>query len=379
MYSKYPRILLLMHADRAYDRALVMGILKYSRLHGPLAFLRSNPVLPGERHALSRADILRWKPDGVLWREGHEFKPVAALGLPTIFFPDIKIKPGLCNVVTDDRAIGQRAARHLMQRGLKHFAYLGLDDRHFWSRARKAAFRATLKAAGHPVEVFDVLKSKGLLSDWLARLPKPVGLMVCTDDCAMECLSAAGDAGLRIPQDLAVVGAGNDVMVCDFSNPPLSSVTLNLDETGFRAAQRLHDMIRGRRTAGHITAKAFDVVERQSSNFLSVEDDLVVQALQFIHARRGMGVQVKDVVAPLPTSRRALYRKFKHYLGRSIAKEIRRVQMNQAARMLVDTAMPIGEIAGALGFDALHNFSRSFSREKGVTPLKYRNQNSLLR
>jgi LacI family transcriptional regulator len=217
------------------------------------------------------------------------------------------------------------------------------------------------------------------LSDWLSRLPKPAGLMVCTDDCAMEFFSAAGDVNLRIPQDLAVVGSGNDVMVCDFSNPPLSSVKLNLEESGFRAAQRLHEMIRGRRAAGHITVKAFDVVDRQSSNYTAVEDDLVAQALQYIHARRGTLIRVKDVVDALPISRRALYRKFKQQLGRSVAREIRHAHMNQAARMLVDTSVPVSEIAETLGYDAVQNFSRSFSREKGVTPRKYRNQNALLR
>lgn len=374
--KNYPNILILMDLDRAYERGLITGILQYSRLHGPFNFLRSERAVLGDLHHLTLSKAREWKPDAAIWREGHELKNVESLGVPTIFFPTTKPNPGLCNVVTDDHAIASRAAEHLMEKGLEHFAYCGLDDRHYWSGGRKQAFVDRIEQEGYRVDTFDLLDSNGSLSQWILNIPLPTGMLVCTDDCSVECYSAIREAGLKIPEDIALVGVGNDELLCDFSNPPMSSVKLSLEEAGFQAMRSLHSTIEGGELGADIVVKAFDVVERHSSNFIRVEDELVSLALQFIYNNRSHPITVEDVVRAVPTSRRVLYRRFKQSLGRTIAKEIRIVRINHAARMLIDTNLTIGEICEELGFDAPQNFSRSFLREKGLTPFKYRAKHS---
>lgn len=379
MENDYPNILILMDLDRTYERGLVTGILQYSRLHGPFNFLRSERAVLGELHHLTLKKIKQWKPAGVIWREGHEIRNVESLDVPTIFFPTTRPNPELCNVVTDDRGIAGKVAKHLMARGLEHFAFCGLDDDHYWSRARKRAFIDAVEREGYRVDVFDLLESDESLAQWISKIPLPTGLMVCTDDCSLECYKAIREAGLKIPEDIAIVGVGNDELVCDFSNPPLSSVQLNLEEAGFRAAQRLAEMMKGNGSREDIVVDAFDVIERQSSNFLAIKDELVAEALRFIHDHRTEPIDVEDVVRAVPTSRRVLYRRFKKHLGRTIAKEIRIVRMNQAARMLIDSNFTIGQICEELGFDAPQNFSRAFLREKGMAPFKYRTKHSVFR
>jgi len=374
--NRHPNVLILMDLDRAYERGLITGILQYSRLHGPFNFLRGERAVLGELHHLTLRKIKEWKPDAVIWREGHEIKNVESLGIPTIFLPTTKPDPKLCNVVTDDHAIANKAVEHLMGRGLEHFAYCGLDDRHYWSAERKRAFVESVEQEGYRVHAFDLLDSRGSLSQWISNIPLPTGMLVCTDDCSLECYSAIREAGLKIPEDIALVGVGNDELVCDFSNPPMSSVQLNLEHAGFNAMSRLHAAIKEGRSGGDIVVEAFDVVERQSSNFVIVKDELVSRALQFIYNHRGQPITVDDVVRAVPTSRRVLYRRFKQSLGRTIAKEIRIVRINHAAKMLIDTNFTIAEICEQLGFDAPQNFTRSFLREKGLTPFKYRVKHS---
>lgn len=377
--KEYPRILLLMDTDRAYERGLVTGILRYSRLHGPFNFMRSEPEVLGGLHHLTMGKIRRWRPQGVIWREGSPIKKVQSLGVPTIYFPTSEPKPDCCNVLTDDCRIGEMAAAHLIEKGLEHFAYCGLDDTHYWSQGRKRGFVESIANQGFEVEEFDLLDSGGQLKNWMAHLKLPVGLMVCTDDCSMECYKTIRDLELRIPEDVAIVGVGNDDLVCDFANPPLSSVQLNLEQAGFNAMRRLSAAIAGEESREDIVVETFDIAERQSSNFMAVDDELVSTALKFIYQHRNDPIGVEDVVRQVPTSRRVLYRRFKKSLGRTIAKEIRIVRINHAARMLLDTNFTIAEICDRLKFDAPQNFTRTFLREKGMTPFKYRTKHSFFR
>jgi LacI family transcriptional regulator len=368
----YPRILILMDTDRAYERGLVRGILKYSSLRGPFDFLRSESQSLGGLHKVNLKKIRQWKPDAVFWREGHAIRQVEQLGLPTIFFPVAAPDPRYSNVITDDADIGARGARHLLERGLEHFAFCGLSDEYYWSRGRKEGFSSVVAEAGYDLQTYDMLASPGRLEQWLLELPKPTGLMVCTDDCSIELFDAIRRSNLRIPEDIALVGVGNDEIICDFSSPPLSSVKLNLEEAGFRAAQMLDRMIQGAARKEDVVIETFDVIERQSSNFIAAKDELVAEALKYIYKHRSEPITVEDVVGAVPTSRRVLYRRFKQVLGRSIAKEIRIVRINHAAQMLLQTNFSIAEICEQLGFESASNFARTFLREKNTTPFKYR-------
>lgn len=65
-----------------------------------------------------------------------------------------------------------------------------------------------------------------ILVDWLKSLPKPIGLMTCNDDRGQYVLEACQIAGLRVPDDVAIIGVDNDELICDLTVPPLSSIAL---------------------------------------------------------------------------------------------------------------------------------------------------------
>ncbi len=375
-----PRIALFMDSSRAYEQGLIRGILKYSLLHGPWQFFRIMPVVSGGSHA-NLADLKAWHADGIIWREKEGAANLLSLGIPTVISPYRSQFADYPNVLTNDAAIGIMAAEHFLDRGHRNFAFYGITDR-YWSSARQASFSARLKKAGFCASAYidaphrSQAIRQSRLAGWLATLPKPLGLMVCTDDCSYDCVEACRLAGLGIPEDVAIIGVGNDELVCNFSYPPLSSVVLNTEQAGYEAAEMLATMIRNpKRAVRNVIAEPLHVVTRQSTDLVATEDRNFAMAIRYIRDNAGHNLGVEDVVRAVPVSRRALYQKFHDILGRSIHGEIRRVQMNYAAKMLIETDLPVTEIATRLGYPDAKNLSRVFRCEKELTPLSYRNRN----
>ena len=364
-----------MDTGRATERGLLRGILRYSRLHGPLSFWQKPPVVSGGPREITLEMISDWRPDGIIWREGYGGIDIKSLGLPTVFAPYTAPDPDLLNVISDDAGIGTKAADHLLRRGFRHFAYYGQSAGFYFSERRRAAFSAWIERAGYHVTCCN-RDEKPDLPTWLSGQPLPLGLMVSTDDCAADCYAAAREAGLSIPEDLAIIGVGNDELICDFATPPLSSVGMNTEHAGYEAARALVDMIDGKEPGDDLVWDALDVTERQSTTVLAVEDKVIARAIQFIRSHVSETLHVDDVVRAMPVSRRALYTRFKRAIGRSIYEEIRLARMDYAARMLTETDMPIAAIADMLGYGDAKNLARAFRQAKGLPPLKYRMQYS---
>ncbi len=364
-----------MDTGRATERGFLRGILRYSRLHGPLSFWQKPPVVSGGPREITLEMLRDWHPDGIIWREGYSGVDVKSLRLPIVFAPYTEPDPELLNIVADDAGIGATAADHLLRRGFRHFAYYGQSAGFYFSEGRRAAFANTIQRAGFHTACCNRDEGPDLAA-WLSGLPIPLALMVSTDDCAADCYAAARKAGLSIPEDIAIIGVGNDELICDFAHPPLSSVGMNTEHAGYEAARALMDMIDGRARGADIVCDALDVVERQSTSILAMEDKVIARAIRFIQSHLGENLHVDDVVEIVPLSRRALYKRFKDVLGHSICEEIRMAKMDYAARMLMETDIPIGAVAEKLGFDDAKNLARAFRQAKGMTPLKYRMQRS---
>lgn len=376
MSKRNMRIAILMNADRAYEQGLLRGILKYSRLHGPWTLLRKRHVVSGGPTQITPSMLRQWQADGIIWREGNTTIDITKLNIPTIYLPYTSPSPTLTNLLTNDAEIGKLAAEHLIDRGLHNFAYYGMGDKYYWSKDRCNAFRSRVEKAGHKLSVFNA-DGKASVSTWLSTLPRPFGLMVCTDDCCYNCMDACQDTNLRIPEDTAIIGVGNDELVCDFVEPPLSSVVLNTEQAGYEAAQTLARIIEHKeKNPPNIIADPSYIIKRRSTDILAVNDKHIATALKYIRDHSGENIHVSNIVKTVPLSRRALYKHFKQTIGRSIYEEIRRVRIDYAAKMLLETNMSISEIAQKVGFADAKNFARVFRREKNITPFNYRAKNS---
>jgi LacI family transcriptional regulator len=287
-------------------------------------------------------------------------------------------------VTTDCRSIVQLAAEHLLNKGLKHFAYCGIDEFH-WSENRKHYFRDIMKDAGFAIHVYERPRSRKIRSwedeqssieEWLATLPKPIGIMTCNDDRGQHVLEACKIRGFRIPEDVACIGVDNDALLCDLSDPPLTSVALNYESAGYYMAELLDRLMKGEPMQGQeIYVRATHVVVRQSTDILAIDDANVAAAIRFIRQNARKKIFVDDVVFQTSLSRRSLEGHFREVIHRSIQEEIRRVRTEQISKMLIETNMPISEITSVFNFTDVEHISRYFRREKGVGPREYRKIN----
>ncbi|MCJ7729517.1 MAG: substrate-binding domain-containing protein [Sedimentisphaerales bacterium] len=196
---------------------------------------------------------------------------------------------------------------------------------------------------------------------------------MCNDDRGQHVTEACENANLDVPYEVAVIGVDNDDQVCDISNPPLSSVALDVEKAGFQASELLDRIMAGEKMPPQtVTVRPTRVVTRQSSNIVAVEDKLVSQALQFIHQNAKRLIQVDDVIKDLSVSRRSLHDKFMKTLGRSVYDEIKRVRIDLISQMLLETDLSISDIAFSLGYDSTNHIARYFKQKMGVSPLDYR-------
>lgn len=378
------KVVLLINPSRAHTRGLLKGIAKYSRLKGLWRFYR--PLEYRERKGVQRLlpALKAIQPNGILMREPPERDQIIKMSIPTVCFPYTTEKiANAANVITDHVSVGEMAAKHLLRRGLRQFAYCGFDD-WWWSRLRGDGFRKTLAQAGCQISVYRLPREKSkrswdkelpIIADWLVKLPRPMGLMACNDDRGELVIEACKMAGLRVPEEVAVVGVDNDEFICDLSSPPLSSIVLSVEKAGYEAAELLDKMMAAEQIARpEIYIRPTHVVTRQSTDILSIEDTDVAEAVSFIRQHAKMPIQVASVVEAVSLSRRVLEKRFRRALGHSIHAEIRRVRTELIVQMLAETEMPISEIADALGFPSVAHVSRYFRKEKGMSPLKYRRQ-----
>ena len=164
---------------------------------------------------------------------------------------------GIPYFATDNEAIARLAAEHLLERGFRRLAFCGYPRTRVnrWSGERGRAFRQFARQAGCPCAVYTGRRKtarrwrelQSELMAWLRALEKPVGVMACNDLRARHVLEACHRLSLRLPEDVALVGVDNDEMICELTNPPLSSVEQGARQMGYQAAALLEQLMRGKR------------------------------------------------------------------------------------------------------------------------------------
>ena len=380
-----PRVALLVETSRGFGRELLHGIARYARLHGPWSF----HITPGD-YEQAVPKMKQWGGTGIIARIPNErvAKAVIEAGVPTIALglSDEQLQPdnplaGISELSSDATQVAKLAAEHLLERQFRHFAYVGLEDR-AWSQRRERAFRARLQQAGfephvyrQPGKVRDRVweKEQEILAHWIQSLPTPLGLFACNDDRGREVLETCRLIGLHVPEDIAVLGVDNDEVFCELSNPPLSSVALNAETAGYRAAELLDGLMSGRiRKPRRIIVEAVGVVTRRSTEVIAVKDSDMAAALQFIRREQGKGISVNRVAEEVAMSRRSLEKRFRDTIGRTILEEIQLVRLERAKRLLLETTYPVSKVAELSGFGSTGYFIQFFQKRVGKTPRKYR-------
>jgi len=269
----------------------------------------------------------------------------------------------------DNAAIGQVAAKHLLDLGFERFAFA--HEAGSFSADRCAGFRAEIEAAGYLVE--ELGRDFGSLHPRLLELPKPLGLMAANDLAAGRCLEICRRAGLRVPEDVAVVGVDNDEDVCEIAPVPLTSVDTAAETIGYKAGELLLSLIRGEpRPALPIVVPPVGIVRRASTAGVGVDDPVLAKALDYIHRHACDPLRVEDLMEQVHVSRRTLEIRFRKRFGRTLAEEISRIRLDRAKYLLTETELPVAKVMAACGYENVPRFITWFRRNVGVPPIAFR-------
>jgi LacI family transcriptional regulator len=338
--------------------------------------------------------VREWQPDGVIAIIGrHEpLKPWLSLGCPVVSVATMLADAPIASVSSDDEAAGRQAAAHLIERGLRHFGFVGQEGHAAAELRAKGFSEAVAEARGsyqslfHPTPLAetpaqDALRFETELLEWLDALPKPVGVMGWQDRDSIYIVQSCRRLGLRVPDQVAVVGVDDDEIWCNLCIPPLSSVRLPSRRIGYQGAALLDRLMSEpelQMDPPTVRLPPEGVHVRKSSDTVAVDDPLIIEAVAFVRSNLHRRVNVADMVSTLAVSRRALETRFKNILGRSPQQEIHRQQMDAAENLLRMTDLPLKAVAMRSGYRDANHLIRVFAKTKGISPNTFRKQNRVV-
>jgi len=365
-------VALLIETSKSYGRGLLEGISRYVHTHRPWSIYIEERGLDDPLPAWFSG----WRGDGVVLRSAGAaaVRAVRRRGLPVVYLGELR-DTGLPLLHSDERSIARQAAEHLLERGFQTFGYVGLHGA-VWSDQRQRWFAERLGESGRDCRVCR-FSPAGQLLPWLEALPKPAAVMACYDVIGLRVLDACREAGIAVPEELAVIGVDDDPVLCELAEPRLTSVAHNLDRIGYEAAALLdHLMDGGPPPKREVLVDPLGVVARQSTDVLAIGDQQVARALRFVRQHACDGIDVGDVVREVKVHRATLKRRFERLVGRSPKAEIMRLQLARVKQLLRETDFTLKRIADLTGFRHAEYMSVLFKRKEGLTPGEYRRRSS---
>jgi LacI family transcriptional regulator len=375
----FKRVALIVGQDIGYCRGVLRGVQAFASTRESWIFRDAAPSLS------IVAAVREWNPAGII---AHLFDRKVADALQRLGKPIVNttstLELDLPLVEIDHTAVGDMAAAHFLQSGFRNFGYFGSGTAGF-SLVREASYRERLARNGFTcstcrAEYLPRPAASASWSDvdqtvrkWLLALPKPVAIFASNDVPARELAEICRLVGLRVPEDVALLGVDDDQLECGLSFPPLSSIALPAERVGFEAAKVLSDLMSGRKPpSDRIVLPPGSIVVRQSSDIVAVDVPDVAQALRFIRINACRSIGVDDVLEVVAVSRRKLERDFQRVIGRTIFEEIRRTRIEKAMRLLTTTDLAMPAIAEQSGFEGARRLAVVFRQVMGMTPTEHR-------
>lgn len=375
-----PHVAILIETSRAFGRDLLRGVRRYITENGPWSVYMELRSLDSQFPAW----LKNWSGDGILSRTPSQAMAdrIHAKGVPVIEMRGTRLRQDTLLIGVDNIALGRLVAEHFMESGFRNFGIYSIDTEDYFTQ-RCASFTDAIEATGGTCFVFESPRSREkpinwerqqkALGDWVRSLPKPIGIMACTDQLGFWLLDACYRVGLAVPEEVAVIGAENDDTLCGMANPPLSSVQFDGEQIGYRAAALLAKLMNHESPLPEpVRIPPLGIVRRRSSDIVAIDSPDVADSLRFIRENACRGITVEDVLDAVAISRSSMERQMKKLLGRSPKAEIRRVQFDQVKLLLQETDLTLPEIAYRTGFKHPQYLSESFKREFDLTPSEYR-------
>ncbi|MCY3017581.1 MAG: substrate-binding domain-containing protein [Planctomycetota bacterium] len=308
-------------------------------------------------------------------------RAIAKIPGPKVSYSDCLAHSPLPRVTMDNLQVGRLAARHFLERNVKHLGFFGADWKLHFALQRQAGFVRELE---HTEAVVTSLSHAAVeegegreFRDWLERTPKPVGLWAADDYFARRIAQRCAGWDMDIPRDVLILGSNNDAFHCEFCIPSLSSVIMPSRAIGYKAAEMLDTLMRGQPLSRHeLLIPSPGIVERTSTKATAFGCGELDRALRFIRENATQPIGVKQVVEHVAVSKRSLESLFSTHLGHGPGEELRCVRLALAKFYLTTTSRPIGQVAHLSGFSDAAHLGRVLQRHERQTPIEYRRRHA---
>lgn len=383
------RIGIFIERQRNFGRKLCEGVSRYARNHGgwSMTMLDWDDFSHPERFRRFDGFIARLLNKRIS-------KVLDDTARPVINVFENSHSGTAVQVMQDAAAIARLAARHFIDHRFENFAFFGHEGIRY-SDLRRQAFVDILKKEGFGCNVYptppDCLQDfensvmrfekysanteRKAIEHWLKRLPKPIAAFCSHDLRAYQLIERCHALGICIPDEVAVLGVDNDDLICNFTEPTISSIDPNAETIGFRAAEMLDSMLQGGKAESDVVIPPSTLIERKSTATYPIDPSWMSDALVFIQANAHRRISAADVFRHINRSHTVVDEAFRKTLGSSVSKEIANSRLKTAARLITTTSLSLTEVADRSGFASIHYFTRSFTTAFGMSPSRFRDKN----
>ena len=383
--TKTPRVLIELPTGLKSCRDKLQGILHYVQLNGPWDL---QVMMEGHPYIARLESFENWQPDGriIACPDENVIEGNAKLNIPivTIDIPGKAYRHASC-VNHNSEQIAESIADYYIMQKFENFAYIGSATDTDWSVIRANAYENAVRKCGYTCHRYkpdsrakasDWGLDKEQMQRWLLELQKPCGIMVAFDHRARQVLECCQQCGIKVPDEIAVIGVDNDEAICENTTPTLSSVLPDFEGGGYMAAELLDQhMRRIRRKPCSLTYGVKRIVHRQSSQHTSNPNWIASKIKEFIRLNACAGITVNHVAQHLNVSRRLAEQRFREACGYTILVEIQTQRLERVCALLKETNLPISTIGERCGYQTETYLKALFKKKFGMTMREYRKGN----
>ena len=379
------KVILLIDCASEFDRKLMRGIMKYSKGNGPWLFYRmpSNIYSGNDREEQVIKWAKKWKADAIIgrWNE-TKASLLAELDIPVVLQNNRTRSSIYSNLTGDYEGTGKMAAEYFRKKFFINYAYYGVKDI-IWSEERYLGFKSeVLKEKSNFFEYKEDPNNeedRDKIMTWLKSLPPKTALFCCDDAHALFITETCRMMGIGIPDDIAVLGVDDDDLLCDISDPPISSIQLEVEEGGYQACRLLHQRLLSKSEKPfNISIKPTGIKERLSTSVFNISDSHALNIIRYISDNYMNDISIADILANATLSRRSIEMKFKNATGQTIYQYLISMRIEHLAYLLITTDRSPSELAYEVGFRDLNNIFRTFKKYKGCTVSEYRRRFNMI-
>lgn len=373
------KIILVIDCTTEFDRKLLRGMMKYSKENGPWLFFRtpSDYKFENGREEWVAQWAKEWGADAIIGRwDESKLDLLSKLDIP-IVLQNTKSRSNIYSNLTGEYIrTGQMAAEYFRKKFFTSYAFYGIKDV-IWSTEKGRGFREEVLKEKSQYSQFEedarTVYDRQKLTEWLESLPKGTALFCCDDAHALTITETCKIAGISVPEDIAVLGVDGDDLICEISDPPISSIQLEVEHGGYETCRLLHQQILNkRREPFNVFISPSEIKERNSTLAFNISDPHIMSVVKYIDENYMCDIRMESIFKLVPLSRRSVEMRFKKATGMSIYQYLLNTRIEHFAYLLTTTDKPYIDLAYEVGFRDFANVTRTFRKYKGCTPLEHR-------